>query len=725
MKRFRVVVLAAVVLVSLGSAPAAPPASRKQPVVDRYHGVEVVDDYRWLENGDDPEVKAWSDAQNAYARSILDRLPGVDEIRQQVTAIRKIQRPRYISLVYAGNQLFALKSEPPKQQAMVVVMPSENDPASARVVVDPNQIDPAGGTAVDWFVPSPDGSRVAVSLSEGGSERGNVHVYETATGKETAEVVHLVYYGTAGGSLAWDGDGHGFFYSRYPRPGERPATDLDFYTQVYYHRLGTPESADRYEIGKDFLRIAEIYLQRSPDGRYVVAGVEKGDSGEYEQYLRAADGRWLRLSDFADKIVHTWFGPRGALYLLSRGCAPRGKLLKVQIEEVVQRGSADLAKAALVVPESEGAIEYDAWGWPNTIAVTDSRLFVVEQIGGPHRVRIFDLAGKPLGELPLPPVSTVTQLTKAGGQVPDAVLYQTNTYTDPSIWYRWTPAAGKGKTALSVPFPIDFSDVEVAREAAVSKDGTRVPMTILHRKGIRLNGNNPTLLTGYGGYGLSQTPFFNAGLRIWLDRGGVMVYTNLRGGLEFGEEWRRGGNLTRKQNVFDDFIACAERLIQAGYTNKNRLAIEGASNGGLLMGAALTQRPDLFKAVVSHVGNYDMLRVELEPNGEFNAPEYGTVKDPEQFRALYAYSPYHHVRDGAAYPPVLLMTGAHDARVNPMQSRKMTARLQAAGARTVLLRTSATSGHGPGMRLDERIEQEVDVLAFLFDQLQMGAPTPR
>jgi prolyl oligopeptidase len=600
----------------------APPATLKSPVVDRYHGVEVVDDYRWLENWDDPAVKAWSDAQNAYARSVLDRLPGVDAIRQQVTAIRKIAVARYVSLTYAGGELFALKLEPPKQQAALVVMPSEDAPASARVVVDPNRIDPTGATTVDWYVPSPDGAQVAVSLSESGSERGHVHVYETATGKESGEVVHRVYYGTAGGSLAWDGDGGGFLYTRYPREGERPAADLDFYTQIYYHRLGTPETADRYEFGKDFSRIAEIRLQRSKDGRYVLASVENGDSGEFEQYLRAPEGRWLRLSTFGDKVIHGVWGPRGSLYLLSRAGAPRGKLLRVSVEDVVRRGSLDLAGATLVVPEGDGVLEYDSWGWPDTIAVTDTRLYIVEVIGGPHRMRVFDLTGKPLGTLPLPPVSAVYQLIRTGGQIPDAVLYQTESYTEPPAWYRWAPsAAGAAKTALSVPFPIDFSDVEVIRDQAISKDGTRVPMTILQRKGTKRDGNNPALLTGYGGYGLSATPNFNLGFRIWLDRGGVRAITNLRGGREFGEEWRRGGNLTRKQNVFDDFIACAEHLVRAGYTNKNRLVIEGSSNGGLLMGAALTQRPDLFKAVVSHVGNYDMLRVELEPNGEYNAPE--------------------------------------------------------------------------------------------------------
>ncbi|HEX4964131.1 MAG TPA: prolyl oligopeptidase family serine peptidase [Thermoanaerobaculia bacterium] len=704
------------------SAREAPPATRKSPVVDRYHGVEVVDDYRWLENWDDPAVKAWSDAQNAYARSILDRLPGVEEIRKEVAAIRKIAVPRYGNLIYAGGQLFALKAQPPKQQAALVVMPSEDDPAAARVVVDPNVIDPAGGTSLDWYVPSLDGARVAVSLSAGGSESGNLHVYETSTGKEAGEVIHHANSGTAGGSLAWDGEGHGFFYTRYPREGERPPADQGCYVQVYYHRLGTPEDADRYELGKDFPRIAEIDLKQSPDGRYTLANVQNGDSGEFEQHLRTPEGHWLRLTSSSDKVLHMLFGPHGSLYLLSRAGAPRGKLLKVSLEDVVRSGRLDLAGAALVVPEGDGVIENDFYAqvMTDTIALTETRLFVVEGIGGPHRVRIFDLDGKPLGTLPLPPASAVSQVVKAGGQVPDAVVYRTTSYTEPTAWYRWTPAGGAGKTALSVPFPVDLSAVEVVRDWATSKDGTRVPMTILYRKGTKLDGHNPTLLTGYGGYGISTTPGFDPGLKIWLDHGGVKVFANLRGGLEFGEEWHRGGNLTRKQNVFDDFIACAEHLVRAGYTSKDRLAIEGGSNGGLLMGAVLTQRPELFKAVVSHAGSYDMLRVELDPNGVFNVPELGSVKDPEQFRALHAYSPYHHVRDGVAYPPILFLTGANDPRVNPMHSRKMTARLQAAGARTVLLRTSATSGHGFGTRLDERIEQEVDVLAFLFDQLRMG-----
>ncbi len=707
--------LIACVLVALhaaalcAGAETALPATRKEPVVDRYHGVEVADEYRWLESWDDPAVKAWSDAQNAYARSVLDRLPGVDAIRKQVAAIRKVEIPRYGSLVSAGGKLFALKTEPPNQQPFLVVMPSEDAPASGRVVVDPAKIDPKGGTSIDWYVPSPDGERVAVSLSKGGSEQGDVHVYQTGTGTEIAEVIHRVNSGTAGGRVAWDREGRGLFYTRYPRDGERPPADLSAYVQVYYHRLGTPETADRYEIGKDFPRLGEVRLRRSPNGRYILASVQNGDSDEFELDLRTPGGRWLRLAHFGDKIVDALFGPGDSLYLLSRAGAPRGKLLKVSLQRVARRGHLDLAGAKLALPQSDAVIE--------DVDVTKTRLFVVEGIGGPHRVRIFDLAGKPVGTVPLPPSSAVSQTLTLEGS--DAVLYMTNSYTEGPAWYRWTPA-GAVKTALSIPFPVDLSDVEVVRDWATSKDGTRIPMTILHRKGLKLDGNNPVLLTGYGGYGISQKPSFNPGLRLWLDRGGVRVITNLRGGSEFGEEWHQAGNLTQKQNVFDDFIACAEHLIQAGYTNKNRLAIEGGSNGGLLMGAVLTQRPELFKAVVSHVGIYDVLRVELDSNGAFNVPEMGSVKNPEQFRALLGYSPYHHVREGAGYPAVLLMTGANDPRVNPMHSRKFAARLQSVGAPTVLLRTSSTSGHGAGTRLDERIEQEVDVLAFLFDQLRMG-----
>jgi prolyl oligopeptidase len=334
-------------------------------------------------------------------------------------------------------------------------------------------------------------------------------------------------------------------------------------------------------------------------------------------------------------------------------------------------------------------------------------------------VRVFDTKGQALPAPPLPPISSVGQVISLGG---GNLLFHTSTYIDPPAWYRYDAASGKAsRTALFNTSPIKFDDTEVVREFAVSKDGTRVPLNIIRRKGTHLDGNNPVLLGGYGGFDLSSQPFFlGSHARLWLDQGGILAEANLRGGGEYGEEWHEAGNLTHKQNVFDDFLACAQFLINRKYTSPAHLAILGGSNGGLLMGAAFTQRPDLFRAVVSEVGIYDMLRVELDPNGAFNVTEFGTVKDPLQFNALYAYSPYHHVKDGTAYPAILFTTGENDHRVDPMQSRKMTARMQAASSsnRPILLRTSSAAGHGLiGAALEEQIDQEADILSFLFDQL--------
>jgi prolyl oligopeptidase len=710
-------VLAVPLLVAAVAAVPAPPPTRRQPVEDRYDGVAVVDDYRWLEDGSSPEVAAWTEAQNRYARSVLDALTGRDSIRRRVREIRTIAVPRFDDLKAAGGRVFALRFRPPQQQPVLVTLASVDRPDEAKAVVDLNRIDPSGGTSMDWYVPSLDGRRVAVSLARGGSERGDLHVYDVESGQPLPDVVPHVNSGTAGGSLAWDARGEGFYYTRYPRPGERPAADLDFYVQVYYHRLGTPASSDRYEVGRDFPRIAEIELRASPRGRYVLANVQNGDGGEFEQYLRREDGSWTRLSRFEDRVLEAVFdGER--LLLLSRAGAPRGRLLTLPL-----RPTGPLGPPQPFLPEGEAVIEPSfGWGSTSKIVPGGSHLYVVEQVGGPEEVRVLDRAGKALGVVPLPEVSAVSQVLPEPGR--DALLVESASYVEPTTWYRYEPGANgsagrPAKTALSVDFPISLRDATVSREWAVSKDGTRVPLTVIAPRGTRRDGSNPALLTGYGGFGISETPHFDPGLRIWLDHGGVFAVANLRGGGEFGEAWHDAGRLLGKQNVFDDFIACAEHLVKAGYTSPRRLGIEGGSNGGLLMGAVLTQRPDLFGAVVSRVGIYDMLRVELSPNGTFNVPEYGSVTDPAQLRALLAYSPYSHVKDGTAYPPVLLTAGANDPRVDPMQSRKMAARLQAAteGRSLVLLRTSAKSGHGIGTALDERIALEADVWAFLFAQL--------
>ena len=706
--------LAAGLTAILALAGGGPPASPRRPVTDQYGSVSVRDDYRWLENGSDPEVLAWSDAQNVYARAVLDALPDREAISRRVRELKAAPSSEYRGLVFRAGRLFAIKTEPPKQQPFLVVLRSADDLKSERVLVDPNAINPKGTTALDWFVPSRDGRLVAVSTSEGGSESGTVRVYETETGRALPDVLPRAQGGTAGGSVAWNADGTAFTYTRYPRGNERPPEQMDFYQQIYSHKLGTLTEDDSYSLGQEFPPIAETKLLSSPDGRFVLATVANGDGGEFAHFLLGPDGRWAQIAAFADGALAARFGADGSVYVLSVRSAPRGRILRLA------PGTTSLDAASVVVPESEAVLE--------SFELTESLLFAVDIVGGgPNRIRVFDFAGKPRGDVAILPESSVDAVVPLAG---DELLFLNQSDTAPRAWYRFAPGGKVARTALVQKAPAGLGETEVVREMVASKDGTRVPLTILRRKGTRLDRARPTLLIGYGGFGISQGPVFDAGLRVWIEQGGVVARASLRGGREFGQAWHDGGKLTKKQNVFDDFLACAAWLIDAGYTRPDRLAIEGGSNGGLLMGAALTQRPDLFRAVVSHVGIYDMLRVELSPNGTFNVTEFGTVKDPGQLQALSAYSPYHRVRDGVRYPAILFMTGANDPRVDPMQSRKMTARLQAAtgSSAPILLRTSSSSGHGLDLSLDESLVQRTDVWSFLFWQLGLRyrpVPAPK
>lgn len=697
-----------------------PPDTPRHPVTDEYQGVKITDDYRWLETWDDPAVKQWSAAQNTRTREYLDHLPSRPAIKAHLKELIGATSASYYDLQFRAGMLFAMKNEPPKQQPTLVMLPSADDPASTKIIFDPNAASAKGSLAVDFFVPSFGGKYVAAALSENGSEDSSAHVFEVETGRELSDVVPRVNFATAGGSIAWKADSSGFYYTRYPQGNERPPEDANFYQQVYFHRLGTDPKQDTYVLGKDFPRIAEIQLHTSDDGKWLLASVGNGDGGEFAHYVMDLDGHWTQITRFEDGIVSVKFstGERGAdsaLYLLSRKEALRGQILRMPLTRL------DLAQAKVIIPQSPGgARESDRASIEYFIPTVD-RLYVIDIVGGPSRVRVFDNQGKDLPAPSLPPISAVYGGVPVGG---GDVLFFLSTYLEPPAWYRFDAAGGRAvRTALYETSPVNYADSEVVRDFAVSKDGTRVPINIIHRKGVKLDGSNPALLTGYGGYAISTKPYFLGSFaRLWLDQGGVFADVNLRGGAEYGEEWHRGGNLTHKQNVFDDFIACAQYLVDHRYTSPAHLAILGGSNGGLLMGAAFTQRPDLFRAVVSFVGIYDMLRVELDPNGAFNVTEFGSVKDPDQFKALYAYSPYHHVRDKTEYPAILMPTGENDHRVNPMQSRKMIARLQAADSsgHPILLRTSASAGHGYiGAALDEQIEQNADVFSFLFDQLGM------
>ncbi|HEX8793632.1 MAG TPA: prolyl oligopeptidase family serine peptidase [Polyangiaceae bacterium] len=688
------------------------PATPQKPVIDTYFGTQVTDPYRWLEDARDPEVQAWSDAQNVYARAHLDAIPSRQALHGRLHDLMSEPSPNYFGLTYRGGKLLALELLPPKQQPMLVVMTAAADPTAARVLLDPMAVDPSGATTIDWYWPSLDGKWVAVSLSQNGSEDGTLHVYDVATGKESGEPIPRVCGGTAGCTVAWTAGAKGFFYTRYPRAGERPPEDMPFYQQVYFHTMGKPVADDTFAFGKDLPRIAEIFLRPSDDGTLMLADVQNGDGGEYAfWWARTTDPKtWTKIAGFEDGYVNGRFGPDDQLYLLAQKATPRRHVVRVDLHKPA-------AAPVEVVPPSEAVI--------TDFSITKSKLFTLSTVGGPSELRAFTRSAGGAAKLDrviqTPVVSTVDQVVRLEG---DEILFEDESYVQPSAWYRWAPGKDVMPTALKRTSKADFGDAEVVRTTCTSRDGTKVPMTVVRKKGTKLDGSSPALLTGYGGYDIIEQPWFGVQNRVWLDLGGVFADANIRGGGDWGEEWHRAGNLTHKQNVFDDFYACAQELVSQGYTRPEKLAIEGGSNGGLLMGAAFTQHPDAFRAVVSHVGIYDMLRVELNPNGAFNVTEFGTVKDPDQFKALFAYSPYHHVVDGTKYPAILMLTGAFDPRVDPSHSRKMIARLQAASnsGLPVLLRTSAKTGHGMGTPLDEHVDQEADVFAFLAEQLGLSLP---
>jgi prolyl oligopeptidase len=676
------------------------PPTKKESVTDTYFDTKVQDDYRWLEQLDDPEVKTWAAAQNARAQSFLAALPGRTQLAAQVKKLVSSAPPAFGQLQLVGGKIFALKFEPAKQQRFIVVLNSPDKELGEKPVCDPNAIDPSGATAIDWFVPSPDGTRVAVCLSRNGTEDGDLYFFDVATTKQLPDVLEHVQFPTGGGSAAWTKDGKGIFYTRYPRTGERPAADAHFFQQVYYHQIGAPESEDVYSVGKEFPKIAEVHLQSNIESDYVVAIVANGDGGDFEHFVYGPDKKWLQITKFEDKVKTGTlaFGP--ALYAISLEEAPRGKVVKFALD------ASDIKPAVVVMPTS---------GVVQEIAVSDNEVLIHTLEGGPSGLYACPLDGSNLKAVPTPPISDVTELAADK----DLVLIHIGSYTELPKWFKYEGSGNRlSATALNSEPPVNFADMEVTRDFAVSKDGTKIPLNIVHQKGIALDASHPVILYGYGGYGISETPRVRPPIRAWYDLGGIFVDTNLRGGGEFGEDWHKAGNLTKKQNVFDDFAACAQYLIDHQYTSTSKLGMLGGSNGGLLMGAMITRHPSLMKAVVSQVGIYDSLRGELSPNGLFNTTEFGTVKDPDQFKALYAYSPYQHVVKGTRYPAILLTAGLNDGRVAPYNSFKFAALLQAATAPdSPVLLTVNSFGHGIGSSLDQQVADITDVFSFFAYEL--------
>jgi len=680
----------------------------REPVTTTYHGEVIAEDYRWLEETS-ARTEAWTVAQDARARAYLDSLALHEPIRKRVEEILKVESTSYARLTRGGSTYFALKTQPPLQQPLLVALAALDDLSGARVLLDPNALDESGATTIDWYVPSADGALVAVSLSSHGTEDGSVHVYDVTTGELADAVIPHVNSGTAGGSLAWRHDGQGFWYTRHPERGTVPDEDLGSGQDVWFHLLGSGPGDDRRELSGVFAddRITENFLSSSADGRWVMDRAQKGDGGEWQLFVRSQDdgSDWRLVADIADRCIRAVFGGP-SLFLLSVQGAPRGLVLRLDLA-----GDATVADAFVVVPSAPVTIEQ--------IAATDSRLWVADIDGGPSAIRCFDHDGHELPEVALPDTCSVDALVALGA---DQVAWSVETFVSPRQWWvQGDDDPQARRTALDTFTPVDFAGVDVERVFATSKDGTQVPINVLAGKSAPRDGSAPTVLYGYGGYAISLKPRFEPSWLPWLEQGGVFAVANIRGGGEYGQEWHHGGRLATKQNCFDDFIACADHLIATGVTRRDRLGLMGGSNGGLLVGAVLTQRPDLAAAVVCAVPVLDALRSELTANGAFNVTEFGSVQDPEMFKALRAYSPYHNVHDGTHYPAVLFTAGEFDPRVEAHHAKKMTARLQAATSsdQPVLLRMES-GGHGIGRSLDEMVGEVTDYLTFLFDCL--GAP---
>ena len=676
-----------------------PPATRVEPVVDDYYGQPIVDPYRWLEDDGSAETHAWVAAQNAYTRSLLDPAPGRERIRarlEELLAIGTVAAP-----VVRGGRAFYRRREAGDNQPRLLVREPATD--QDRVLLDPNRESAAGTVALDWWYPSPDGRLVAFGYSDHGDEESVLHVLDVERGTLLGDRIARTRFC----SLAWLPDASGFYYSRYPRPGDVPSGEERYHRKLHFHRLGDDPAADPLVFGESLAAEDSPAVWLSADGRWLVVAVNHGwaRSDLYLLDRERPEAGFVAVVEGEDALfqgeVH-----RGRLYLLTNLDAPRYRVLTVDPERP------ERANWREVIPEPErGMIEDLAFG--------ANHLVVQSLVNATAALARHDLDGRPLSSIALPGIGTVTGLNAEPES--DMVSFAFESFTTPPAVYRADAGTGEMHMWARVDAPVDLSGYRTEQVWYRSRDGTPVSMFTVSRADVPRDGARPTLLTGYGGFNISRTPAFNRGMVFWLERGGVFALPNLRGGGEYGEEWHRAGMFERKQNVFDDFIAAAEFLIATGYTSADHLALEGGSNGGLLVGAALTQRPDLFRAVACHVPLLDMLRYHHFLIARLWVAEYGSADDPDQFPYLYAYSPYHRVVDGTAYPAVLLLTANSDSRVAPLHARKMTARLQAAtsSGRPVALRVEAEAGHGAGKPVAKLVDEQTDVWTFLCRELEV------
>jgi prolyl oligopeptidase len=699
-----------VLAIMVATLLAAPPATRTENVVEKIHGVEVRDPYRWLENGDAPEVAAWTAEQNRRLRERLDAVPGRQWLEERLWQWQETGSLGAPVVRGKGKhtRLFYTRRDGKQNQPVLYVRDGRD--GKDRALLDVNQLAADGTQALDWWYPSEDGALLAYGISSSGDENSTLRVREVATGRDREDVIPRA----RACSLAWSPQSDGFYYTRYPAAGTVPAGEEHYHRGVYFHRLGADPAADAKIFGDGLSLSSWPNVQLSPDGRWLGIEVSEGWS-KTEVFLidrqkgdRQKGGAPVPVVTGRQAIFNLVELLDDRLYLVANENAPRYQLFEVNPQKP------ERANWKLVLPEGDDTLE--------SVAVASGKLVALYLKDASSRVRVFSGQGKLLREIPLPGLGTVAGLYTRHDQ--RDVYFPFTSFLSPTKVLRHD--VGKATTELwqELTAPVDTTQFAVEQVRYPSKDGTSVPMFLVHKKEWVRDGNNPTLLYGYGGFNVNLTPSFAAWVGPFIERGGVYAVANLRGGGEYGEAWHRAGMLKNKQNVFDDFAAAAEYLVREKITSTERLAISGRSNGGLLVAAAITQWPALFRAAVCGVPLTDMVRYHRLQIARLWIPEYGSAENPDQFAWLYAYSPYHHVKDGTAYPATLIFSAESDTRVDPMHARKFAARLQAATSSTapILLRIEGKAGHGAGKPLAKIIAQYTDEFAFLFAEL--GVPLP-
>jgi prolyl oligopeptidase len=676
------------------------PAARKADQVDDYHGVKVADPYRWLEDLDSQETRTWVEAENNLTFSFLSSIPARKSIKDRLTKLWNYEK--YGIPFKEGNRYFYSRNSGLQNQSVLYTVTSiDGEP---KLLLDPNTLSTDGTVALSGMNVSNNGKLLAYGLSASGSDWQEWRVRDVETGKDLGDDLRWVKFSDA----SWAHDDSGFFYSRYDEPKSDSLKATNYFQKVYFHKLDTPQSDDTLVYDrpdqKDWLFGAHV----TEDGNYLIVSVFQGTDTKNRVYykdLRNKDAQVVKLLDNFD-AAYSFVGNRGTRFWFQTDLqASRGKIIEIDVNQPARENW------KVIVPESREALQ--------SATFVDQK-FVLNYLRDAYtQVRLYDLTGKLVREVQFPGIGTAEGF---GGKTTDKeAFYAFTGFTTPTTIYRYDTTTGKSSVFRQPKVDFNPADFETKQVFYTSKDGTRVPMFLTYKKGLKLDGNNPTYLYGYGGFNVSLSPAFSVGNLVWMELGGVYAQPNLRGGGEYGEEWHQAGMKLKKQNVFDDFIRAGEWLIENKYTSTPKLAIGGGSNGGLLVGAAMTQRPDLFGAAVPQVGVMDMLRFQKFTIGWAWVSDYGSSDNADEFKALYAYSPLHNIKPGTSYPATMVTTADHDDRVWPGHSFKFAATLQAAqaGSAPVLIRIETKAGHGAGKPTAKVIEEIADRWAFLVKTLEM------